>query len=121
MRKRGDILEATDRSFHAGKHYIVFYDGYNDDNFIGAMLTHTVNDKNELMNASHFIEDDEKGNEFKVRFENTHLVKAKLMKFEKWGPFNKVGELTNSGIDFVENTIDHLQTETWDEYKNRTK
>lgn len=120
MRKRGDILEANDRRFNAGRHYIIFYDGYNDENFIGAMVTHTENEKNVPMDSTHFEKADADGNEFKFQFEDTNLVKAKLMKFEKWGPFDKVGALTISGIQFVEKTIDSFVPETWEEYIERT-
>ncbi len=43
------------------------------------------------------------------------------MKFEQWGPFAKIGQLTNSGISFVENNIDNLPAETWEAYLARTK
>ena len=121
MRERGDIFEANDRGYHAGKHYIIFYSGNSDIDFIGAMVTHSQNEKNVQMSEQHFENISEDGTQYKFQFDNTNLVKAKLFKFESWGPFTKIGKLTDSGIKFVEKTIDHLPAETWEEYKERTK
>lgn len=116
--ERGDILEASDRRSSAGEHYIVFYDQYDGNDFIGAMITHSAfTDKNVQMNASHF----ESASSYTVIYDDSWLVIAKLRKFQNWGPFTRVGKLTNSGIKFIENTIDQLKLETWDEYKIRTR
>ncbi|WP_432672126.1 hypothetical protein [Flavobacterium sp. SM2513] len=116
-RNKGDILEAADRTREAGFHYIIFYDGYTDDEFIAGVLTST--DKypvNIKMNETHFLDNDENGNDFKVTFKNSKLVPAKLYKPENWGPFNKVGQLTENGIAFVQEYIGHLEAEFWEEY-----
>lgn len=116
--KRGDILEASDRRPFAGKHYIIFYDDYNGNDFVGAMITHSAfPDKNVQMEPSHF----ETADSYKITYGDSWLVIAKLRKFQSWGPFTKVGKLTDSGIKFVESNIDHLDIETWDEYLNRTR
>jgi hypothetical protein len=116
-RKIGDILEASNKSKGAGIHYIIFYQGYNDIEFMGGMLTSTeLFPQNILMNDNHFVEKDEKGKDFKVTFKNSKLVPAKLYKPENWGPFDKVGQLTELGIAFVEENIGHLEAEFWEEY-----
>ena len=46
MRLKGDILEATDRGYDAGKHYIVYWDGYDDNNFIGLQDLYFTNEGN---------------------------------------------------------------------------
>jgi len=118
-RKRGDILEATDRT--SGIHYIVYYNEQNETNFIGGMITHLENKKNKPMKECHFKIFDENGVKYKITYDKTNLVVAKLVKFESWGPFTKVGELTQEGIEFVINTIDKLNSETFKEYSIRTK
>lgn len=116
-RNIGDILEAKDRSVNAGRHYIIFFDGYNDSEFIGGMLTTTeLFPQNILMTESHFINMDENGNEFKVTYKNSKLVPAKLYKPENWGPFEKVGQLSEEGIAFVKEHIGHLEAEFWKNY-----
>lgn len=120
MFKKGDIIEAENRAIDAGLHYIVYYSGFDDKNFIGGMLTHTFSNKNKQMHVSHFHATNENGAKYKFQFENTHLVIAKLMKVESWGPFKKVGALTEEGITFVTETIDKLSSETWEEYLLRT-
>lgn len=117
LRDIGDILEASDRSREAGFHYIIFYDGYSDNEFMAGVLTST--DKypvNILMNLNHFLQKDENGNDFKVTFKNSKLVPAKLYKPENWGPFEKVGQLTEDGIAFVKEHVSHLEAEFWEEY-----
>lgn len=120
MREIGDILEASVRNKNAGLHYIIFYSGYDEINFLGAMITHLKSERNELMSIIHFESTDENGDLYKVQFDDTYLVKAKLMKLESWGPFKKVGQLTQEGINFVKEKIENSLSETWDEYLVRT-
>jgi len=116
-RNIGDILEATDRTREAGYHYIIFYEGYTDDEFTAGILTSTNKYLvNILMDESHFINKDENGNDFKVTYKNSKLVPAKLYKPENWGPFKKVGQLSQDGILFVEENIGHLEAKFWEEY-----
>ena len=119
MRQRGDILEASNRARDAGKHYIIFYEGFDEINFIGGMVTHMESERNIAMSENHFEKNDKLGNGYKFQFENTQLVIAKLMKFETWGPFTKVGALSEAGMQFVQNIIDDLPLETWEEYLHR--
>lgn len=48
------------------------------------------------------------------------MHRTNLFKLQDWGPFTKVGELTDRGIKFIEATIDDLHPETWDDYLART-
>src|SRR5688572_9149082 len=120
MRTIGDILEAKDRSKGAAEHFIIFFDGPENGDFIGGMVTSQIN-KNVPMKEFHFEKNAENGNQYKFQFKNTNLVIAKLIKFDKWGPFTKIGKLTNLGIKFVESTIGHLHEETWEDYLLRSK
>ncbi len=118
---KGDILEASNRSLKAGKHYIVYFDEGDDINFIGAMLTHMESEKNSAMSNEHFKTNDSKGNPFKFQYDYTYVVIAKLKKFHAWQPFTKIGELTESGIHYLEYIIGPLEAETWDDYLKRSK
>ena len=120
MRKRGEILEGAERTPATAKHYIVFYDPLDDSSFVGAIITHAQNALNAAMSVDHFKTKDESSEPFKIQYENSNLVKAKLFKLQDWGPFTRVGELTETGIKFVEATIDHLEPETWGDYLVRT-
>ncbi|CAH0185783.1 MULTISPECIES: hypothetical protein [unclassified Pedobacter] len=117
---KGDILEATDRSIDAGMHYIIYLEQTNEERFIGAMLTGLAIDKNELMPNEFFHTHSETGKRYKIPSKQSHLVKAKLIKLESWGPFRIVGSLTEKGLRFVLDLIDHLHSETWEEYLKRT-
>jgi hypothetical protein len=117
VRNIGDILEANDRTREAGYHYIIFYNGHTDDEFEAGILTSTEKySVNIPMNESHFINTDKNGDYFKVTYKNSKLVPAKLYKPENWGPFEKVGQLSEDGIAFVEEHIGHLEAEFWEEY-----
>jgi hypothetical protein len=116
-RNIGDILEATDRTRVAGFHYMIFYDGYDDNEFIAGVLTSTNKFPiNILMTNLHFVEKDEFGNDFKITYKNSKLVPAKLFKPEEWGPFEKVGQLTDEGIAFLHQHIGNLHAEYWQNY-----
>jgi hypothetical protein len=119
--QKGDILQGSDRSYDAAKHYIVFDRPFGGDDFIGGMITHMQSDKNIQMQETHFEEIDKGGDKYEVQFDNTLLVKAKLRKFIIWGPFTLVGKLTPDGVAFFDKTTGNLNVETWDEYKIRTE
>lgn len=107
----GDILEATHREKKKGFHPIVFISGSSEDNFIGVMITHHEDKtKNVKMKSSHF----ETGQ--KISYDNTYLVRGKFIKPEVWGPFNKIGQLTPEGLNFVNEQINGLPEETFSKY-----
>jgi hypothetical protein len=119
--QRGYVLKATDRSWDAGLHFIVFYDQLDGHDFIGAMLTHKESSKNASMDEHHFEAFAEDGNLYEFQYDHTKIVIAKLRKFGDWQPFSLVGKLSDSGISFVENLIEDLDLEDWDGYKERAR
>lgn len=122
MIERGDILEAENRHKDAGLHYIIFYAGKDARHFLGGMLTTSEDyEENIPMNNTHFETKDLEQNNYKIKYQNSHLVPAKLMKLESWGPFKIVGKLTNEGVEFVEEHIEHLGPMLWEEYLESRK
>lgn len=61
------------------------------------------------------------GTEWLITFNNSHLVIAKLHKFNEMGDFTKVGQLTPEGIGFMKDLIKNLPLLTWDEYLKLSK
>jgi len=115
--KKGEIFFGKKNS--EAIHPIIFLSDINDDLFLGAMLTSSVLfEDNILMDVSHFETHDHSGQEYKLRFKNTHLVKARLLKKREWAPFRKIGELTTEGIYFVETYIHTTQEMLWEDYLN---
>lgn len=112
--RRGDILLATDRDLRAGHHPILFFDHQHTWDFIGCMLTHEVMDRNAPMLEEYF---NDTSDEFE--YENTQIVRGKFIKFAGWGPFYKVGKLSESGIGFVERLIHDFPLETFSSYYRR--
>jgi hypothetical protein len=109
--KSGDILQATQRETKKGHHPIVFVSGHSEYDFIGAMITHeAIVDRNVKMNEVHF----QTG--FAITFDNTYLVKGQFIKPEEWGPFNKIGQLTKEGLEFVIQEIADCPIETFAKY-----
>ena len=117
MLERGDILEAKNRHVDAGLHYIIFYAGKDERHFLGGMLTTSEDyEENILMHENYFETKDLDENDYKIKYQNSHLVPAKLMKLEFWGPFQVVGKLTAEGVEFVETHIDNLEEMLWEDY-----
>lgn len=109
--KLGDILVATHREIKKGYHPIVFISSNSKYDFIGAMITHeTIADRNVKMKESHFE------NEFEITYDESYLVKGRFIKSEEWGPFEKKGELTREGLDFVLENIYKCPIETFAKY-----
>jgi hypothetical protein len=72
--------------------------------------------KNILMSEDHFKKNFEDGSVCTITFKNSHLVPAKLHKFFEMGPFELCGNLTENGLKFVQENIDHLEIDSWNQY-----
>lgn len=120
--QRGDILEGTNRRREAARHYIIALDPYRSGNFIGAMLTSKGTYlENILMKPVYIRTNTDNGTRFKFQFKNTHFVKGSFIKLESWGPFTKVGELSEEGIGLVDQETKDLEPGLWDDYVTRMK
>jgi hypothetical protein len=114
---KGEILYGRKNS--DAIHPIVYLQDHDGSLFIGAMLTSAANyPDNILMKVEHFKVNDDKGLKYELYFNNTHIVKAKLLKRNEWQPFRKVGELTAEGIKFVETNINTESEKLWEDYIN---
>lgn len=113
--KKGDIVKGSHRGKDKAKHFIVFLDDTNKETFVGGVFTHSNKFKdNILMKTEHFKPDG-------FKFDNTYLVKGRFIKLRNWGPFTKIGEMTEMGLEFIENQTSGLQPRSWDEYINILK
>jgi len=121
--RKGDILFSTHRDLRRGYHPIVYFEPIPCSNreFIGAMITHSNSNGNIALSDNYFLDEDNNGNPYQVTFDNNYLVPAKLIKFEDWGLFTKVGELSQEGIEFFDNVIGNLSEETFANYYGRTR
>jgi len=115
--KKGDIIWVDLENRHPSKlkHPAVIWQDDVDDksDFHGIMLTHSEPSErfdNIIMNEEHF----ESGKEFE--FSNTHFVNQLFVKFQTWGPFYKSGCLTESGVDFIKNSLTNSEPMGFDEY-----
>ena len=116
--KKGDIIWVSPhiRNPSELRHPAVIWDDLVDDevDFHGIMLSHAEpSDRfnNILMSDEHF----ETGHE--VDFSETHFVNQLFNKFQDWGPFYKAGELTSSGIEFIESNLSQIEATSFENYK----
>lgn len=109
----GDIVDGEKNL--DGKHKIVFLKDRDENFFIGCMLTHDRREGNVLMSQEHFEMLNEKGEPHGFQFDNTHLVQCLLLKRWEWEPFDSIGRLTESGIDFVRLHTKGTRPVTWEE------
>lgn len=97
-------------------HPIVYLRDYDDDSFIGVMLTKSSNYKsNVLMAEKHFKKADLEGKKYEFCFNDTHMVNEELIKRGEWKPFKKVGELTDEGIEFIESQMSDENPMFWED------
>jgi len=116
MFRKGDILLAANRSRVTAYHYIVYYETLSDSEFAGTFIsTDGSYEQNIEMSNNHFEEYDNHGALYDVNYDSSFLACAKLIKLESWGPFSKVGQLSNEGVEFLENTIGDLEPITWED------
>ncbi|MCY7362938.1 MAG: hypothetical protein LH629_12870 [Ignavibacteria bacterium] len=117
---KGAILLGANNHPKDGNHYIIYFDELNGFDFIGGMIsTKNYGGKNKPMEYRHFeIKNETNNNKWKISFNKSQLIPAKLHKFNEMGEFEQVGQLTPEGIDFVKSVINDMRLMTWDEYRN---
>lgn len=120
--EKGDILKSTHNKLREGYHPIIYLGARSSKDFYGGMITREPGKGNLKMSEEHFILNNEKGIEYEIIFDESHLVPSLLIKFEKWGSFRKEGKLSSSGIAFVDQIIRELKLdpETFANYYRRT-
>lgn len=107
--KKGDILTRENNPSDDDKitHYMVYLEPYptNKNLFIGAMLTHSSINGNIPLMKEHFITADENGKNYKISYDRSLVVNHPVYKKIDWTPIIKVGQLSQKGIDFIEDNI----------------
>ncbi|UII19392.1 hypothetical protein [Fulvivirga ligni] len=115
MYYKGDILEADKREFHQGRHKILIWGHYEEgSDFEGIILTHSSSKKystNILLDSTHIAEG------YKFGWENTHFVNQLFIKLSEWGPFEKVGEMTEEGIMFINDQLTNIEPMNYMDFK----
>jgi hypothetical protein len=104
----GDILEARQRDFDSGLHFIIYLGEINEDVFQGVMITTKGDyDNNVPFDKDDFFGNDINGGPYKVIFKDSYFVDQPFLKKRDWGPFKQVGKLTKKGLlGVIENTKD---------------
>jgi len=100
-------------------HYMIFIEARTDTDFIGAMITRVdYKGTNIPMIEEHFLIhfSEEPKEPCQITYKNSHLVPCLLIKVDEMGPFIKVGELSESGIEFIEQSVIGKGPYQWEEY-----
>ncbi len=110
---KGHVVRATRSRRHEGYHYILVWTDFDErSDFIGIMLTTASQYPDNIpMAKNHFVQGTELG-----WHESQHFVNRLFMKFAAWGPFTKVGELTEDGTQFVTVNLQDIEPVPFEEY-----
>jgi len=119
--KKGDLLTARYRALNKGYHFIIYLGKYHGDDFEGAMITHKPVYDNVLMNKAHFQEKDKAGNDYRIQYDKSHLVRYRFVKPNEWGPYKIEGRLTPEGMKFVDDNLKDTPIQTFKEYYDKLK
>ena len=114
--QKGDIVRGRQT-----RHPIVYLGELNEFEFKGCFITHSAGYKiNKGLKESYFCKKDERGNEYEIQYEKTYVCRCLLVKKNEWGPYTKVGQLTDEGVQFIENAINGQGAIVWnDRYRGQ--
>jgi hypothetical protein len=115
----GDILRGN-KTIHP----IIYLKQIDEYYFIGCIITHSneMEYKNNIaFLPEHFETYDKNNNEYDIVFDDSYFVKLELIKKVEWGPFQKVGELTNAGIKHIEKYLEQANLTEWEIYIKKSK
>lgn len=106
--EKGGIYEGTQQERHRQNtvHYIICVEDVPDTerSFLACIISSDgpLEGRDNLpMCKEHFVERDENGKLYKIQYKNSHLVKKNFKKDILWINPQKVGRLTDAGINFV--------------------
>ena len=111
---KGDIINGE-----VTGHPIVFLEKLDEYNFAGCMLTHRrpgPGYENIALKEEHFEQIDNTGKKYEFLFGETHFVKVRLLKEAAWGPFKKIGEVTEEGMNYLETKLEGQEPINWHHY-----
>lgn len=113
----GDILKGERTN-----HPIIFLKQRDNEQFYGCIITHSKKFKNNIpFLEEHFETINTNGNRYKVTYDNSYFTKLKLIKKNEWGPYEKVGMLTQDGKASIQNQIKMEKPTTWENYIDNLK
>ena len=83
------------------------------------MLTSKGRYNNVPFKETHFKKVDNEGHPFSITHRPSYFPYTLLIKRSDVNGLNKVGELTDEGISFVEETLEGQEPETWEDFKRK--
>ncbi|MEQ8358045.1 MAG: hypothetical protein RH860_01065 [Cytophagales bacterium] len=106
----GDIIQGKLRGLDESFHPIIYFGEINIEFFDGGMITHSCGFGNVRLQNKHFSQ--------RINSDSrpSYFVKNYLLKKQEWGPFQKIGELSNEGIKFVKSQLIGTTPQVWEDY-----
>jgi|SRR5579862_1963907 len=105
-------------------HPIIFLGEADETQFLGCILTHSSKSarypNNVRLSKSHFKDSDVGRKPYNVKYDKSYFVNAKLIKKREWGDYQRVGELTKSGLKFIQLHLGNNEPQFWEIYKSNT-
>jgi len=108
--EKGNIISST-----VTNHPIIFIKKIDEEKFAGCLITHaSTEDYSDNIGLS----DEHLDSNFigHFRMDNSYFVGTQTIKLLDWGPFEVIGNLSDSGIQLVENYLEGKEPVFWDEY-----
>ncbi len=109
MFQNGDILIGTKRKFEEAYHPIIFIGG-SDYAPLAVVLTHSDKYPCNVRLVGNYGENS-------TQYFIAHLIE----KLPEWGPYSRVGKLTDEDIKIVRNSVSSASHITWQQYEEYTK
>lgn len=106
--RKGDILKGTFRRFEEAYHPVVYLDGPGDAPLAVVLTSSPKYPCNKLLRPEHV--------ESGVNHDGQYFVAHRIQKLKEWGPYRRVGRLTEAGIRFIEASLPDGSME-WDQYE----
>ncbi len=107
--KKGEIVIGTLMSRDEAYHPIIYWEKHKDGAFYGLVLTHSKRNDN-IFFPKEFITDGRLSNK------ESYIVGRFFIKPDEWGPYKRIGQISNEGINFIEKIIIDKQPLFWSEY-----
>lgn len=107
---KGDIIRGTKRGRNESFHPIIYIAEIDEFYFRGGMISHSSKYGNIRFNDFHFaqkIDDDTRP---------CYFVPKNLIKKQDWSPFERIGRLSDHGIEFVISCFKSTTPQVWEDY-----
>jgi len=106
----GDIIRGAKHGKDESFHPIIYFGEIDSTFFDGGMITHSSKFGNIELQDEHFTQ------KIDTNSRPSYFVKNYLIKKQDWGPFTKIGQLSERGLEFVKSQLEGTTPVVWEAY-----